>query len=469
MTVVNLEFGAAKPYPKQRPLLDSEGVVVCCGATKTGKTKITASWILRRWLEFAEGSMLPSGYVADGRNAWYAPTYRVSKISYDRLVVPLRPLIAQKLVVATTSPFPLIRGVGPLAGRELHFRSAEDPSSIYGDHWDAVVVEEFTRMRSGSIDAIMTTMLPKRAPGRFIGNKVNKHNDGHKLASLVESGDGRPGWSYLDLTCYDARDAGLVTDEELAAIRTDYVRRGAAHIFARDYENRFDDAGQPFPADLVASCVRELTQEELRCAASFALLIDAGGTENPAGIVVVRSWQHEGAARAHVVMGDHFVGTLPKLEQRIGSVVEQFGPSAITFDSYAPMLGQTIEAKHPRQAKKVSSRAPVLQAGYETIRGMMDGGTLTIDPSCIDLIRDLDYVTHANIGVDFAYYERRFEETDRDHQVHADCANAMIQGWSAAIGGTTMQQGAGQFAVEGGEPIKTFENRRHVNTRTDWR
>ena len=441
MTEVVLKFGAAKPYDKQRPLLDHPGSVVCCGGTKTGKTMITAVWALRRFLEYPEGSTLPNGRLADGRNAWYGPTYDVAKISYDRAVRMLQPAIEAGIVKATASPYPVIKGIGSLAGREWHFLTTDNPSMIYGKQWDSITVEEFTRHKPGAIDAVITTAHPKRAPMRLIGNKVNKTNDGHRLATLVESGQGREGWIYVDLTCYDARDAGLVTDEELAEVRRDYVRRGVAHIFARDWENRFDDAGQPFPSALVAGCVRKLTEADKREAATHALLIDAGGTENPAGLVVVRSWQSDGAARAHIIEARHFVGSLPELEQEIGALVERYGPTAITFDSYAPMLGQTIASKYPRAAKRVSSGDKVLQAGYESLHGMMDGGTLSIDPSCEDLITDLDYVTFTDRGIAFAYYERHFAKTDRLHNVHADSANALVQGWSAVVsaGATAVQ------------------------------
>jgi hypothetical protein len=466
MTDIELSFDGAKPFGKQRPLLDHPGTVVCEGATKTGKTIITTVWQMGRFLQFAPRDKLPNGYRASGRHAWYGPTYRVAKISYDRAIKALHPLEQAGLVKGVTTPLPKIIGLGKLSGREWHFLSTENVSLIYGEEWDDVVIEEFTRHKSGAIDAIKTTAHPKRAPMRLIGNLRDKVNDGFKLARQVQDGDGLPGWLYLGLTCYDARDAGLVTDAELDAIRADYGKRGVLHLFARDWENRFDDAGQPFPATMIAGCVRHVdVPDRARC----ALLLDAGGKENPGAIVRVRLWQQDGAARAHIDHAEHYIGDLPGFERRVRDRVSADLPAAITFDSYAPMLGDILAASYPKAAQKTNSKTTTIQGGYESVHGMISAGTLTIAPgACEPLIRDLDYVVHKDGEIAFALYEHYYEETDRMHQVHADAANALLQGITAALTAMSEHVPASHVRVHG-TPLHRQTPQTAVRTGRDWR
>lgn len=465
MTVVALEFGDQKPYAKQLPLLHHEETVVCEGATKTGKTMITMVWQLARFLEYPAGSKLPNGRKADGRQAWYGPTYRVAKISYERAVAQLQPAINAGLLSAIATPYPKIVGIGDLAGREWHFLSTEKVSLIYGEQWDSIVVEEFTRHRAKALDAIQTTAHPKRAPMRLIGNLVDKINDGYRLARQVESGEGLPGWMHLSLTCYDARDAGLVTADELEAKRADYAKRGMLHVFARDWENRFDDAGSPFPPDLLQRCTLDRPAK-----GAPAILLDAGGTENPAGIVVARLWHEGGQLHCHITSARHFIGLLTDLEQQVHALTRDIHPAAITLDSYAPMFVQSLTTRYP-QAVKVSSRADTLTQNYQTIRAMMEGGTFTISPGCDVLLRDLDHVGLSDDGVNFGYYQWHFAETDREHSVHADTANALIQGFGAAAAKVLPSAGSGHVAVHSGAPLRTHDDRSRVTTRGagNWR
>jgi hypothetical protein len=465
MTEIVVEYGENKPYDKQLPLLNHEGTVICEGATKTGKTMMAARWQFERFMNYPAGSTLPNGRLADGRQVWYGPTYRVAKISHERMEKILQPAIDAGMIESVSTPYPKITGVGPLAGREWHFISTQKLDLIYGEQWDSIVIEEFTRHRPTAIDSIRTTGLPKRAPMRLIGNLRDKVNDGYKLARQVQDGKGMSGWIYVGLSCYDARNAGLVTDAELAETKTDYARRGVPHLFARDFENRFDDAGQPFPSAMVAAACRKVLVPPN---ASRGLLLDAGGKENPGAIVEVRVWHEGGTTRAHIESAMHYVGDLPGFERAVRSAADSDPIQAITFDSYAPMLGDIMVAAYPDAAKKVSSRPDVLQTSFELVHGMMEAGTLTIDPTwCTVLVTDLDHVVHRDEGLAFATYEAECSD-GRLHQIHADAANALLQGFATAMKTLATAPVANHVRVHG-TPLSHQQPVTAVRTGRDWR
>ena len=397
-----------------------------------------------------------------GQHAWFAPTYHVAKISFKAAVAKMRPAIDAGWLTAVSHPTPCITGKGPLEGREWLFLTAVNKDLIYGQQWQSIVVEEFTRLKPGVIDAIRTTQIPEAAPMRMIGNLRDKANDGYRFARDVEAGHVH-GWQYLALSCWDAVDAGVIDRSIIENARNDLTRRGMSHIFARDYENRFSDAGHPYPSDLLARVVQARTPR-----GPAVIMLDAGGTENPAGIVVARVWTEDRAIHVHIEHARHFVGLLTDLEQHVQALVQQYQPAAITFDSYAPMFGQVIASRYPAAACRVSSRAEVLSTNHGTIRAMMDGGTFTIDPGCRDLIDDLDQVTMAEEGVAFGYYSKYFDETGREHSVHADCANALLQGFGAAMAKAVPRETGPTHAH--GTTHRPLGHRPHTQTRgRDWR
>lgn len=467
MTEIRLDFADITPYPKQRVLLDSKNNVVCEGGTKTGKTVATMVWQMLQFIEGpADGDLLQSDRWAkkraNGRHAWFAQTYAVAKISYDRAVTRLRPLIIAGLIEAVSTPFPVIRGAGSLAGREWHFLTTDNVSNIYGKEWQTIVVEEFTRHKMGALQAIRTTAKPLRAPTRMIGNLTNKINEGFELARQCEAGIMGPDWEYLLLTCWDARDAGMITTEELEQERKILRDKGKEHLFARDYECVFADANRPFPVDLVHRAVRSRPVQ-----GRSAVLIDAGGKENPAGLVVVYVWQESGITHAHIVHAEHWLGPLDQLERRIGELIAQHQPAAITHDTYAPMLADTLHAKYPQQALKTAEKE--INTGYESAHAMMQAGTLTMEPGLDCLTRDLDHVEHVEGTIELDHYDWHFAQTGRLHRVHCDAAAAFLQGWNKAVGKCTGQDGAGEARVHGSKPRTYAERRAHTNTRRDFR
>lgn len=434
------------PYPLQSVLLGPDRFVVCEGGTKTGKTVATTLWQMQQFFGPATGQRLPNGKLANGKHAWFAQQYSVAKISYERARDRLRDLERQGLVKCIETPFPLIRGTGALAGREWHFLTTDTVSSIYGPEWQSAVVEEFTRHKPGADEAIQTTLAPLLAPCRYIGNLTRKTHWGYRLARDCESGKLGPDWRYLHLSCWDAVDAGVIAREVVETAQAKAKVQGVHHIWVRDWECRFTDADQPFTADLL-----ERAQSTPLTGGPVALLLDAGGKQNPGGIVVL---QAQSAADGGLVLAvphaEHFLGDLTAFELRVDALVTQWRPAVITYDSYGGQLLERIAAKYPHAATQTSTRA--LLAGLQIAREHMAAGRFAIGPNAGALVDDLDYIGLDGDEVTVGTYQRTYwhEGATVERPVHADAAVALLQGLSAAVGRLTTSANAGTVKAHGG-------------------
>jgi hypothetical protein len=436
MSALNIECKVEPPpYPLQSILLGPDRFVVCEGGTKTGKTVATTLWQLQQFFGPSTGHRLPNGKLANGKHAWFGQQYSVAKISFERARDRLRPLEAQGLVKCTETPYPVIKGLGRCAGREWHFLTTETVSSIYGPEWQSIVVEEFTRHKPGVNEAIRTTAGPLLAPIRYIGNLTRKTHWGHTLARAVEKGELGTDWRYLHLSCWDAVDAGVVAREVVEKARDEAKRQGVHHIWVRDWECRFTDADQPFTDALL-----QRAQSTPLTGGPVALLLDAGGKQNPAGIVVLQAQSGaDGGLCLSVPYAEHFLGDLTGFERRVDELVTKYRPAVITYDSYGGQLLERIAAKYPNAATQTSARASVLLAGLTIAREHMDAGRFAIGPDAQPLVDDLDYIGLDGDDVTVGTYQRDYwhEGQTIERPVHADAAVALLQGLSAAVGKLT--------------------------------
>jgi hypothetical protein len=448
------------PYAEQLVILRGTESIVCEGGTKTGKTVATMAWQMG---EFLAGPG-PGEYARlcrmTGRHAWFAQVYRVAKISYDRAVTRLRPLIDAGLLAATETPYPVIRGKGRFAGREWHFLSTEKVSNVYGEEWQSIVIEEFTRHRSGAIGAIMTTAGPMRARVVMIGNVKDRLNDGWMQARLAESGKMGKGWRYLKITCWDAVRAGVVDRETIDAERDRLMALGKRAEFARDYECHLDESDNPFPSALIAAATRVHRSPD---PARVVLHLDAGGKENPGGIVAV---QHFADGHRHVIAAHHYIGDLTGFEAIVEQWADRYSPAAVTFDSYGGKLCEDLARRFGPRAVQCTARAEALQASYERLRGDFNEGRLTIEPGACDaLVRDLLQM-QLDVSTPVATtYQWHYAEDDRMHAVHCDAAVALLQGYLPALAKLTSPDGSGHVAVHGGSAARSPEPRKNTTAR----
>ena len=455
------------PYDKQAVLLGPDRFVVCEGGTKTGKTIACTVWQAQQFLGGpASGGTLPDGKRANGKHAWFAQQYSVAKISFERARDRLRELETAGFVKFVETPYPLIRGIGAMAGREWHFLTTESVSSIYGFEWQSAIVEEFTRHKPGVQEAIETTLAPLRAPCRFIGNLTRKTHWGYKLARDAEAGKLGPDWQYLHLSCWDAVDAGVIPRAIVETARDRAKVQGTHHIWVRDWECRFTDADVPFPSDLLARC-----QSSPLTGGATALLLDAGGKENPGGIVVLSAMTAaDGGLLLSVPHAEHYLGDLTGFAARVDELVKVYRPACITFDSYGGLLLEHMVAKYPNAAQQTNSGGKVLLAGLQVAREYMTAGRFAVGPDADVLVDDLEYIGLDGDTVTIGTYQRTYwhggETVERP--VHADAANALLQGLAKAIERLTASAAAGHVAVYGTpraqhtEAARTSTMRRNV-------
>lgn len=455
------------PYPKQAELLSDARFVVCEGGTKTGKTMVATLWQMEQFTGPALGDRMPNGRLANGKHAWFAQQYSVAKISFDRARHQLRSLEREGWVKFIETPHPMIKGTGDMEGREWHFITTDNVSSIYGPEWQSAVVEEFTRHKPGVDDAIQTTLAPLSAPARYIGNLTRKTHWGYRLARDVESGKLGPDWQYLHLSCWDAVGAGVVDRSVVESARDKAKAQGVYHVWIRDWECRFTDADQPFTADLIARC-----QSASQTGGPCALLLDAGGKENPGGIVVLRAMTAaDGGLLLSVPHAEHYLGDLTGFAARVDELVRQHRPACITFDSYGGMLLEHLQARYPGLCVQSSSRDTVLLTGLQLTREYMTAGRFALSADgAQSLADDLEYIGLDGDTVTIGTYQRSYwhggETVERP--VHADAANALLQGIGKAVERLTASAAAGHVAVYGTpraqhtEAARTSTMRRNV-------
>lgn len=457
------------PYAKQSILLsDDIRFIVCLGGTKTGKTMACT---LKQYEWFvtgpATGELLPSGKLANGKHVWFAQQYSVARISFERARDRMRDLETAGLMRFVETPHPIIRGAGPLSGREWHFLTTENVSSIYGFEWQSAVVEEFTRHKPGVLEAIETTLAPLQAPCRFIGNLTRKTHWGYKLARDAEAGKLGPDWGYLHLSCWDAVDAGVVPRDVVERARDKAKVQGTYHIWVRDWECRFTDADVPFPADLLARC-----QSAPLTGGATALLLDAGGKENPGGIVVLSAMTAaDGGLVLSVPHAEHYLGDLTGFEARVDELVKQYRPACITYDAYGGLLLEHMAARYPHAATQTSSRKEVLLAGLQVAREYMTSGRFAIGADADALVDDLEYIGLDGDTVTIGTYQRSYWHNGEtvERPVHADAANALLQGLAKAIERLTATATAGHVAVHGAPRPPETRHVQDIRKRTEHR
>lgn len=455
-------------YAKQRSLFDRIRYKVCEGGTKTGKTIACTLWQQMLFLSGpATGERLENGKLANGKHAWFAQTYSVAKISFERARDRLRDLEIAGLVKFVETPYPVIRGCGQMAGREWHFLSTKNVSEIYGPEWQSAVVEEFTRHPAGAWEAIETTLAPLQAPCRFIGNLTRKTHWGYKLARDAEAGKLGPEWGYLHLSCWDAVDAGVVPRDVVERARDKAKVQGTHHIWVRDWECRFTDADVPFPADLLARC-----QSAPLTGGATALLLDAGGKENPGGIVVLSAMTAaDGGLLLSVPHAEHYLGDLTGFAARVDELVKQYRPACITYDSYGGLLLEHMAARYPHAATQTSSRKEVLLAGLQVAREYMTSGRFAIGADADALVDDLEYIGLDGETVTIGTYQRTYWHDGEtvERPVHADAANALLQGLAKAIERLTATATAGHVAVHGAPRPPETRHVQDIRKRTEQR
>jgi hypothetical protein len=230
-------------YQKQRDAIFNDKRYACIEAsTKTGKTVGCIIWL-------AEQAM--AGKL--GHNFWWvAPIYPQAKIAFRRL----RRGLPKELYTANESELTITL----LNGAIIWFKGADKPDSLYGEDVHAAVIDEASRCKEDAWHAVRSTLTATNGPIRLIGNVKGRKNWFYNLSGKAESGE--PNMAYSRLLCYDAVEAGVLSQDEVE----DAKRMLPDAVFRELYlAEPSDDGGNPFGIKAIHECIGPLSDKSPAC------------------------------------------------------------------------------------------------------------------------------------------------------------------------------------------------------------
>lgn len=199
---VNINYTRPWMPEYQTDILDcKERFTVVEASTKTGKTASHIVWLFEQSLHGREGH----------EYWWVAPIYRQAEIAFKRM----KRQISDKNLYKSNASKLIITLV---TGTEIHFKSADNPDSLYGENVRAAVFDEFTRAKESSWHALRSTLTVTKGKCKFIGNYTGSSNWGHKLGKKALTD---PQYKYFKITAFDAVKAGILEQEEVEQARKD--------------------------------------------------------------------------------------------------------------------------------------------------------------------------------------------------------------------------------------------------------
>lgn len=245
-----IEFVYKRPflYPKQlAALFGPARFALCEASTKAGKTHGTIVWLLEQ--AFQGGP---------GKNYWWvAPVNAQARMAWERM----KRAIPQALYTANKTPdMTITLGNGSV----IWFKSAERPDGLFGEDVYAAVIDEATRCREASWNAVFSTLTATNGLCRIIGNVRGTKNWVAKLARLaraeiercLKSGEACR-YHYAKLTCWDAVEAGVL---DRIVVETARLMLPTA-VFRELFEGiPAEDGGNPFGLQHIEKVLREGTR-----------------------------------------------------------------------------------------------------------------------------------------------------------------------------------------------------------------
>lgn len=239
-------------YPKQFAVFfDPARFVLCEASTKSGKTLGGLVWIY-------------VGAVNRPGNWWWTePTNDMAyELGYSRLRKMLERTDPRQRVWRAREADQIIELAN---GARIHFKSAEEPDTLYGDDVMGAVMDEATRCKEAAWFAIRTTLTATQGPARIVGNMRGRRTWVHKLGMRAKAG--LPGYRYFTLTANDAIEGGVFPREELEQAERDLPK----HVVDELYRAiPTDDGANPFGND----AIDRQTMEKLSFATPVAWGVD---------------------------------------------------------------------------------------------------------------------------------------------------------------------------------------------------
>ena len=208
----------------QKDILFSKArFTITVASTKAGKTHSHIIWLYAK--AHAEG-------VTNGNNFWWvAPVYMQAKIAYKRLK---RNLLKSGRYKFNESSLIIYCP----NGAEIHFKSADNADSLYGEDVYAAVFDEASRAKEESWYALRSTLTATNGECKLIGNFKGSSNWMSKLAEKSQEDEN---YEFFRVTCWDAVREGIL---DLAEVE-EAQRNLPPKIFSELYEAApSEDVGQ---------------------------------------------------------------------------------------------------------------------------------------------------------------------------------------------------------------------------------
>lgn len=367
---------------QHRAVCGPERIAIIEASTKAGKTVGCLLWILMRTWNRGR----------PGYNAWWvAPIYASAEaLGFRRLSLMLTEMDATKQVWRANESKLFIELAN---GGRIWFKGADKPDSLYGEDVFDAVIDEGTRVKESAWHAVRSTLTQTRGTVRIIGNVKGRKNWVYKLG---RSGD--PDVRLHKITAYDAADAGIFPREEIESAK----RQLPYPVFQELYLAQAADAtGGIFYAFDFNSNVRPVVYRP-----EAPIIVGSDFNVNPMAWVLGH-WLGDRLE----IFGELFLHnsntrkTLDVLWDRyshhqggwkfFGDASGKARHSSASFSDYQQICddarfqraGRTVHylsANPPRKDRFESCNALFCSADQLTRR-------LFIDPSCENLIRDLEY------------------------------------------------------------------------------
>lgn len=226
-------------YPKQtQAIFCKERYGLIEASTKTGKTAGCILWLYEQALRTGR----------PGRNYWWvAPVSAQSLIAFRRMKRGLDPAHYTKNEQERTI-------TSLITGATIHFKSADNPDSLYGEDVFAAVIDEASRVKEGSWYAVRSTLTATKAPIRIIGNVKGRKNWFYVMSRNAEAG--AQNMHFSKLTAFDAVQGGILDKEEVEDAR----RQLPEQVFNELYlAIPSDDGGNPFGIGNITRCVKPMS------------------------------------------------------------------------------------------------------------------------------------------------------------------------------------------------------------------
>lgn len=182
-----------------------------------------------------------------GQNFWWvAPVADQARIAFSRIKGGL----TRGSFTSAESPTPKITLMN---GAIIWFKSGDNPDSLYGEDVYAAVVDEASRVKEESWNALRSTLTATRGPVRVIGNVKGRKNWFYRLARMAESerDDPNSNMFYVKITVLDAIAAGVISQDEMEDARKVLPENVFRELYMAEPS---DDTGNPFGLGHIAAC-----------------------------------------------------------------------------------------------------------------------------------------------------------------------------------------------------------------------